>query len=141
MLAIHHGLQQGCRRFLIYGGLDGPRLDHTIANLQALQFLADHQAQGFLVGLNHIATVIKNSSLRFSADAQGIVSVFCMGADATGVNIRGLQYSLEKGILSAGFPLGVSNHFIGNSSEISVENGSLLIIFERNNQIPEVAQC
>ena len=141
MLAIRHGLDRGYRRFLIYGGLDGPRLDHTIANLQALHFLADQAARGFLVGLSHVATVIKNECLSFGADAKGIVSVFCMGADAQGVTIRGLKYGLEKGSLKAGFPLGVSNHFVGEKSEISVENGSLLVIFERENLIPEVTSC
>lgn len=141
MLAIRHGLDRGYRRFLIYGGLDGPRLDHTIANLQALHFLADQAARGFLVGLSHVATVIKNECLSFGADAKGIVSVFCMGADAQGVTIRGLKYGLEKGSLKAGFPLGVSNHFVGEKSEISVENGSLLVVFERENLIPEVTSC
>ena len=141
MLAIRHGLAQGYHRFLLYGALDGPRLDHTIANLQALQFLADHQAQGFLIGSHQIATVIKNQTLRFSPDAQGILSVFCMGSDATGVGIRGLKYSLENGTLSAGFPLGVSNHFIGKPGEITVTNGSLLVIFPRTVPLPEVTPC
>ena len=141
MLAIRHGLALGYRRFLLYGALDGPRLDHTIANLQSLQYLADHHAQGFLVGMNQIATVIKNGSLRFPANAEGIVSAFCMGSDAQGVTIRGLKYTLENGILSASFPLGVSNHFVGENSEISVQNGSLLVIFQRNNPLPEVMPC
>lgn len=141
MLAIRRGLELGCRRFLIYGGLDGPRLDHTIANLQALQFLADRDAQGFLIGLTHSATVIKNGCLRFESDAKGIVSVFCMGADARGISIRGLKYGLEEGTLGAGFPLGVSNHFAGENSEISVKNGSLLVLFERDNPMPEVTPC
>ena len=141
MLAIRRGLELGFRRFLIYGGLDGPRLDHTIANLQALQFLADRDAQGFLIGLTHSAAVIKNGCLRFGSDAKGIVSVFCMGADARGVSIRGLKYSLEEGTLGAGFPLGVSNHFAGENSEISVKNGSLLVLFERDNPMPEVTPC
>ena len=141
MLAIRHGLEHGYRRFVIYGGMDGPRLDHTVANLQALQFLAGRQAQGFLVGLHHTALVIKNGAVHFGADAKGILSVFCMGADARGVSIQGLKYGMEDGILSAGFPLGVSNHFIGGKSEISVKNGSLLIIFDRENQLPEVTLC
>ena len=141
MLAIRHGLDKGCRRFLLYGALDGPRLDHTIANLQSLQYLADHNAQGFLVGLKQVATVIKNGKLHFPANADGIVSVFCMSADAKGVTINGLKYSLENGTLSAGFPLGVSNHFIGKKSEISAQNGSLLVIFQRGNPLPEVTPC
>lgn len=141
MLAIRHGLWEGYRRFVIYGGLDGPRLDHTIANLQALQFLADRNAQGFLVGLSYIATIIRNGRLSFGPKAQGVVSVFCMGRDARGVTLRGLKYGMEDGTLSTGFPLGVSNHFVGEKSEIYVKDGSLLVIFDRENPLPEVVPC
>ena len=138
MLAVRQGLKLGYRRFVIYGGLDGPRLDHTVANFQTLQFLADHGATGYLAGNTYMATVVKNGSVRFSAEATGILSVFCMGADATGVTIRGTKYGLENGTLSAGFPLGVSNHFVGQAAEIFVENGSLLILWDRENGLPEM---
>ena len=136
MLAVRQGLQLGYRRFVIYGGLDGPRLDHTVANFQTLQFLADHGAQGYLAGNTYMATVIKNESVRFSETAQGIFSVFCMGTDATGVTIRGAQYDLENGTLSAGFPLGVSNHFVGKAAQISVTDGSLLLLWNAENGFP-----
>ena len=129
MLAVRKGLEMGCDRFVLYGALEGPRLDHTVANFQTLQFLADRGAQGFLVGKDSIVTVIKNGSLTLPARKEGVVSVFCMGKDAHGVGIQGLQYPLEKGTLTAGFPLGVSNHFVGKAAEISVEDGSLLIVF------------
>ena len=137
MLAVRLGLERGFREFVIYGGLDGPRLDHTVANFQTLQFLADYGAFGYLVGRTHTVTVLKNGALAFSPEAEGIISVFCMGGDAEGVTIRGLQYELENGTLSAGFPLGVSNHFIGKCAEISVQEGSLLIIWDQQNGFPE----
>ena len=137
MLAVRHGLEAGCGRFLLYGSLDGPRLDHTVANFQTLQFLADRGCQGYLLGKTQTVTVLKNGTLRFSADAQGVISVFCMGADAKGVTLRGLQYPLENGTLTAGFPLGVSNHFLQQPAEISVRDGSLLLIFDRENPLPE----
>ncbi len=136
MLAVRLGLEQGCREFVIYGGLDGPRLDHTVANFQTLQFLADHNARGTLVGNSQMVTVLKNGGLTFPERAEGILSLFCLGADARGVTLRGLQYPLENGTLTAGFPLGCSNHFVGEKSEIWVENGSLLVIWERKSGFP-----
>ncbi len=140
MLAVRRGLSMGCKRFLIYGSVDGPRLDHTVANFQTLQYLADRGAWGYLVGRDYLITVLKGGSLRFSADAEGIVSVFCLGSDATGVDIQGLHYPLENGTLTAGFPLGVSNHFEGKPGSISVKNGSLLIFWDRKNGLPERVQ-
>ena len=34
---------------------------------------------------------------------------------------------LEDGVLTSGFPLGVSNHFVGRPITVSVRDGSLLI--------------
>ena len=139
MLAIRHGLSLGHKEFYLYGGMDGPRLDHTLANLQALQFLADRGAFGYLVGKDTVATVVKDGKLQFSSTAEGILSVFCMGQPAEGVCLSGLQYPLAQGRLVAHFPLGVSNHFVGEAATVSVENGSLLVLFPRTVPLPKRA--
>ena len=137
MLAVKLGLSKGYDRFLIYGGLDGVRLDHTVANYQALQYLADRDARGILIGRDFCATVIRNGALRFPGGKQGDISVFCMGPDAQGVNIEGLYYSLKNGTLTSGFPLGVSNHFTDSAARVSVAQGSLLILWRRAAGLPE----
>ena len=136
MLAVRRGLSLGYREFLLYGSLDGPRLDHTVANFQTLQFLCDRGAFGVLAGMHTMAAVVKNGSLSFPAGCEGTVSVFCHGSDAHGVTLKGLYYPLENGTLTAGFPLGVSNHFTGQPAEISVEDGSLLVLWEGKNGLP-----
>ena len=136
MLAVRKGLELGYREFILYGSLDGPRLDHTVANFQTLQFLSDHDAYGYLVGKDYLVTTIKDGSLHFSADCSGIFSVFCMGQDAEGVTIQGGKYDAEGVTLSAGFPLGVSNHFEGREVTIRVEKGSLLVLWNTVNGFP-----
>ena len=137
MLAARKGLELGFRKFYFYGSLDGPRLDHTVANFQTLQYLADRGAEAYLIGNDYMVTVVKNGCLRFPENSRGILSVFCMGADARGVSIGGMQYELKDGTLTAGFPLGVSNHFIGKEGSVSVEQGSLLILWDRCNGLPQ----
>ena len=136
MLAVRLGLRRGCDEFLLYGSLDGPRLDHTVANFQTLQYLADHGAVGYLIGNTTIVTVVKNRKITFPAGCSGTVSVFCMGKDAEGVTETGLFYGIEDGVFTSGFPLGVSNHFTGKKAEISVKNGSLLVLWEKQNGFP-----
>ena len=97
----------------------------------------DHGADGYLVGNSCIVTVLKDAVLSFPAGKEGTISVFCMGADAEGVTLEGLYYPLDRGRLTAGFPLGVSNHFTGKPARISVETGSLLILWDRKNGFPE----
>ena len=136
MLAARRGLAEGCEEFYFYGAMAGKRLDHTIANFQTLQFLADRGAVGYLLGADTAATVVKNGKLEFPANSTGVLSVFCMGADAQGVSIRGCKYELEGGVLTAGHPLGLSNAFVGKTAEIQVKNGSLLVMWDRENGFP-----
>ena len=136
MLAVRKGLELGFREFYLYGSLDGPRLDHTVANFQTLQYLADRGAVGYLIGKDYIVTVVKDGKLRFPAACTGIFSVFCMGADAEGVTIRGGKFEVENVRRTAGFPLGVSNHFTGNEVTVSVEKGSLLVLWDTANGFP-----
>ena len=137
MLAVRRGLDLGYEEFVLYGSLDGPRLDHTVANFQTLQFLANRGAVGYLAGCTTLVTVVKDGCIQFPEGKSGTVSVFCMGADAEGVTLEGLYYPLENGKLTAGFPLGVSNHFTGKEARISAEKGSLLVLWDRENGFPE----
>ena len=127
MLAIKEGLAEGETVFHLYGGMGGRRTDHTVANLQALLYLAVHGAQGYLYGDRECYTTVRNGCISWPAREDGILSVFCMGEDAQGVSICGAQYQVDRITLSAEFPLGVSNHFVGRPVTISVEKGTLLI--------------
>ena len=137
MLAVRRGLSLGFREFFLYGSLDGPRLDHTVANFQTLQYLADHDARGYLIGKHYIVTVIQKETVTFPEKATGILSLFCTGPDAGGVTLRNLHYPLENGKLTASFPLGVSNHFTGEKATVTVKSGSLLAMWDRANGLPE----
>lgn len=137
MLAVRRGLELGYREFVLYGSVDGSRLDHTVANFQTLQFLADRGTAGYLVGKDFLITVVKEGAIAFPAGCRGTLSVFCLGSDASGVTLEGLYYPLKNGKLTAGFPLGVSNHFTGDPARISVGRGSLLVLWQRENGFPE----
>ena len=132
MLAVRVGLERGCDTFLFYGAMDGPRLDHTIANFQTLGYLTTHGARGWLIGKDYIATVLSGESIGFSENATGIFSAFCLGGGAD-VSIEGLHYPLAHGRLTPDFPLGVSNHFVGKPAEITVHDGLVLALWDRAN--------
>ena len=132
MLAVRVGLERGCDRFLLYGAMDGPRLDHTVANFQTLAFLSTHGARGWLIGRDYIATVLHGDTVEFSEEATGIFSLFCLGGGAE-VSIRGLHYELDRGTLTPDFPLGVSNHFAGRPAEITAHSGLVLAMWDRKN--------
>jgi thiamine pyrophosphokinase len=62
--------------------------------------------------------------------------VFCLGAKAEGVCLENLKYNLENATLTGDFPLGVSNHFIGQEAKISVADGILTILYDVANGFP-----
>lgn len=130
VFAIKTGLEKGYRHFYIYGGLGGKRSDHTIANLQSLQYLANRGARGWLFGENCVWTAIKNSSLRI--EGAGNVAVFCLDGRAEGVSLKGLKYGLSDAVITSDFPLGVSNSMDCSEAEIEVKNGTLFVMYDIN---------
>lgn len=136
MLAVRRGLSLGYRRFVLYGALDGPRLDHTLANLQTLCCLSGHGAVGYLVGLHYMATAIREETVVFPKTAQGLLSLFCFGPDST-VSLRGLKYELERGALTSALPLGVSNQFVGEKAAVTVHSGCVVALYDVTNGFPE----
>ena len=130
MLALKTGLAMGCRTFHLYG-CTGGRTDHTLANLQALAWLAREGSEGFLYDESFVFTALKDRRLTIPPRKDGIFSVFAIGGEARGVTISGGLYPLSDGVLSPFFPLGVSNHFTGSPVNISVEDGCLIVGWER----------
>ena len=127
--AIRLGWERGYRAFRLYGGTGG-RIDHTLANIQSLAWLASQRGRGWLVGPDWTATVLSDGgALTLEAGRQGTVSVFCLGDRAEGVDIQGLKYGLSDGVLTADYPLGVSNSFLGGESRVSVRRGKLLVLW------------
>lgn len=127
--AIKLGLERGYDRFALYGGTGG-RLAHTLANLQLLDGLARQGCRGFLVGDGTVAAAIYNDKLEFPFHMKGYLSVFCASGTARGVTLGGLKYELDRAELTSSFPLGVSNEFAGVSAHVSVEDGTLLVLWQ-----------
>lgn len=128
--AVREGIREGYEVFHIYCGTGG-RIDHTIANLQLLAELSQSGMRGFLFGKDSVMTAVTDGQADFPKEFSGFVSVFAHSEKAEGVWLKGLKYKLENAVLTNTFPLGVSNEFTGVESSISVERGTLLIVFPR----------
>lgn len=130
MAAVRLAVEQGCREFHIYGGTGG-RFDHTVANLQLLTWLSRRKYVNRLYGKNWIAAAVTNGALCFPPSARGMLSVFCKGDTARNVCLEGLKYPLVHATLTCDVALGVSNEWIGQPSRVAVGEGTLLVIWER----------
>ena len=128
LAAVRIGIERGFQEFHICCGTGG-RIDHTIANIQCLVFLAKQGKRGFLYDDGSVITAVSDGEVRFAASAKGGVGVFAADGTAQGVTIKGLKYTLEDAAVTADFPVGVSNSFIGQESVVAVKKGTLLVVF------------
>ena len=125
LLCLKRGLAMGLDDFIIVGGFGG-RVDHTLANLQALLFAARRGARAEMCDGKSWATVVVDGAVEVPA-RQGKLSVFALGERCGGVTIRGAKYAVEGATLTNAFPLGVSNEFAADRAAISVDSGALLV--------------
>lgn len=112
----------------IFCGVTGGRLDHTIANIQMLKFLETNSVDTTIMDKDTTIKVITNRSTVLPPQNDCYFSVFSLDGKCIGVSEKGGKYQLSDVELTNDFPIGVSNEFAGSDVEISVKNGSLLII-------------
>ena len=124
LAALKVGLSKGYRKFNIYGATGG-RLEHTIANMQCLLFLKEHEATGYLCDGTGLIFAIREESVSFRKEMSGFLSLFSAGEKAQGVTIEGMKYTMKNGEITNTFPIGISNEFIGEQGSISVNKGAL----------------
>ncbi|MGM9665913.1 MAG: thiamine diphosphokinase [Eubacteriales bacterium] len=131
-LAIEYAVSKGYKKICVYGAIGG-MIDHTLANIA---LIAKYTKMGIKISFIYGENVIfglYNSRVRFDKRAEGRISVFSFCDISHGVSESGLHYSLDGADLKNTEPLGVSNEFIGEESEISVGHGTLIIVTSKKN--------
>lgn len=137
MSAVKFALEKDFDEIHIYGATGGNRFDHTLANIQTLQFIAKNGATGFIIDKDFIMMSFSEKTVSFDESFKGTISLFAFSEKAEGVSIKGLLYEGENLSLSPDFPLGVSNSFKGETAEISAKNGILTAIWYEN-RFPDI---
>ena len=125
--AVREGIKLGYKNFRLYC-CTGGRIEHTLANIQLLAYMAENNLRGWLVGKDSIMTAVTDNSVNFAPYSGGYISVFSHSEKSTGVFLKGLKYELEDAVMTNTFPVGVSNEFIGRESTVTVGKGTLLIV-------------
>lgn len=128
ILCINYALERGLRHFLIVGGLGG-RLDHTIANLQTLNYIVAHGGSAQLCDGKQRLWIVQDGGICIPR-SNGKLSIFALDGKCEGVCIRGAKYELENATLSSDYPLGMGNDFVDDTVEIRTKTGVLLVIAE-----------
>ncbi len=127
--AIKEGFKKDYNDFEIYGALGGERISHSLANIQLLAMVDRMGGKAVIFDENKTICVLSAGKISFSENESGNISIFAF-TNKISVKITGLRYSYN-GIVKNDFPLGVSNAFIGQNSEIEVNDGTALIVIEK----------
>lgn len=127
LAALKAGMERGYKSYRLYGAMGG-RIEHTIANIQCLVYLKNHGADGYILDEGISISVIKDAKAVFGNKMEGCLSLFALGEKAEGVTITGMKYPLKNATITNGYPIGISNEFIGKESMVAVNDGMLLMI-------------
>ena len=126
--AFNEGVERGFNSFVLFGGTGG-RFEHTFANISLMANASKSCITFEIIDNKHIFRSITNSSIKIKRKNNQQVSVFAFGDRAFGVTLKGFHYSLWDYTLDPfNGALGTSNHIVEDYGEISVSNGTLIII-------------
>lgn len=134
--------EKGVQEVLMLGALGGRRIEHTLANLSTGLWLTKQGLDVTLADADSRITYVRPGQTRQYARAgYQYVSVYPAEGRAEGVCIRGAFYPLENAVLTADFPLGVSNEFAGPELSIAVKSGVLVVIETKTDQSGTFLPC
>ncbi len=131
-LAVKNALENGCTEIYICGGLGG-RLDHSIANIQLLEYIYENGAVGVLLSEENIVTIQTKNEQKYprkSNKNEWYFSIFSLTETAK-VTISGTKYNCENVELKRNFALGVSNEIVDEYAKITLFDGILLVIYSK----------
>ncbi len=125
-LALEKAMALGGTQIDVWGGL-GSRFDHTLANVH-LMYRAFKKGikVRLLSGQNRVQLI--NKKLRIEGKKGDLISLLPYTPVVSGVYTKNLLYPVEDGCFEMGKPYGVSNVFLGDWAEVSIEEGLLLVI-------------
>lgn len=120
-------VERGCDEIIIISATGG-RLDHTLANLYLLSYIADKGKKASLVSKKERIELLTKGKSVFTGLNSLTFSLFPFGCESATLSVKGARYELEDYRLRSSLPIGVSNVFNSDSCEIEVTDGRALII-------------
>lgn len=126
--AYNEGLTGGFKSFVLFGGTGG-RFEHTFANISLMANASKSNIIFEIIDEKHIFRSITNSSIKITRKEKQQISVFAYGGRAFGVTENGFHYPLWDYTLDPfDGALGTSNDIVEDVGEVSVREGTLIIV-------------
>ena len=129
---IREAIRRGATEITVLGAT-GTRLDHVLANVNLLGIGLEEDVSIELVDAHNRIRMISDSlEIERTHQFGSFVSILPVKGDAKGVCLKGMKYPLENAEIACFSSLGISNEIIADRAQISVEQGTLLVIESRD---------
>ena len=112
---------------LMFGALGGQRFDHSIANLQLLEYALNKGVNLKIIDFMTEIFMLDGGETEITGEIGDTVSVFAYDR-AEGLTYEGLKYKLSDGELRRDNPYCVSNSMICPKAKITVKKGKIIVI-------------
>lgn len=128
LVCAQNALQRGYDEITILAATGG-RLDHTLANLYALDHIAENGGSAAILSEKERIELMASGKERVFKGFKGkTFSLFPFGCESAVLSVRGAEYELNGYELKSSVPIGVSNVFSGEECRITVSKGKALIV-------------
>ena len=124
--SIDIAIERGYTEFTIFGALGG-RIDHSFANISALEYISEKGAKGILLSEKERVEFLPKGEYRYSYKGKTF-SLFPFGCSEVCVTYEGVFYPLDKFRIKSGLSLGISNVFTSDESKINIYDGNAILI-------------
>jgi thiamine pyrophosphokinase len=126
-LALKEALDRKVSEIIILGAL-GKRWDMTLSNVLVLTapFLKGVKTR-ILEDRQEITCLRGGQKAAFNGRAGDVLSLSSLQDSAGGITLNGLEFPLKNATLPLGSTRGISNVFAGNTAEIEIRTGYLLV--------------
>ena len=125
--SIDVAIEKGFYDFVILGALGG-RIDHSIANISALQYIHSKGGRGVLVSETERIEFLSVGKYAYRDCIGETFSVFPFGCNKVCISETGVEYPLDRYYIESSVPLGISNVFISDESIIEIYDGNAILI-------------
>lgn len=129
MLAVKKALSIGYKNITLCGALGG-RFDHTFANIQTLEYIAENGGTGRIFSSNDIIMLQDSLKCQYKRADGYYFSLFSL-ANETIISVTGVKYPLFEYPLKRSFPLGVSNEITDDYACVAIKSGKLLVVYSK----------
>lgn len=120
-------IRRGYKDFLLLGSIGG-RTDHTFANIATLAFLSEYNYNGIARNNGEEIRILKEGSYEMNNKKGLIFSVFPYGCESVNVTYKGAEYMLNNKTLTYNVSRGISNVFVDDNAEITVNRGRAILL-------------